>query len=326
VKLNLKSYIRNPQTPSWIIAIATAITVIILVGERLAWNVWYTVAVIGTPLLFALAGMLRLISFLLKGCMPRIPQISTLQKFIWNLLIKLGFIGLLAIVVLAGSLWTKKLMSPAIATIVMEKGNELACKTEDCIVHHIRENSEKATVALAETVTTRTRVYKDALRQAEDNNYIVFVRGYYESGPCWRGLYTLGLKANGQKDTILLKLNAEDGMTREGTQMILLTEKERGLVEDFISKNKTQDLFQLLCLMLDDASMMAELNRRSGFQIEYYERIRNSPSNEPPQGDEVIVSPFGSDFVATRKVCDLSLYDKIGIIGAYIDEIRRRSI
>ena len=234
--------------------------------------------------------------------------------------------------------------------VLKDEGNIIARKTEKCILEGVREGDEKVVITLIESEKGRETVYAKALSQAQDKGYIEFIDGRYRTANNWIEVpfaFTedktpsekklVLMPAEGERNLIadwrkvplpLKQANAflSDGQRRRlirdiGCYSVLLTEGERKVLRDVFGNYEEQDLYDLMHSVLNDANMVTELGKKQVYDADYYE-LRILREDDPVAEDEEIVRLSRSPVVLRKTTQHLTPYDKIGIIGGFIDELR----
>lgn len=187
---------------------------------------------------------------------------------------------------------------PAIlGKVVREEWDIIALEIEAAILKGIREGNEKVVATLADSQAVCKLVYREALERtcAGKCAYIDRSKGRYFFPENWK----------------------EDG------KPALLTADEEGIIQDCVATHENkEDLCELIYLVLNDERMITELARPGAYDVEYYEVDRVQDDNTTIAVDEK-AKVIGPVPVVTRKTQrHITPYEKIAIIGAYIDEKR----
>ncbi len=195
------------------------------------------------------------------------------------------------------ALFLDNLLPVIFGEIVKKEFSIIGQEIKKDILQDIREANEKAIVTLADSEVLHKVVYSDALEQANDKGYITLVSGFYMTSYNWRD-----------------------------QERRLLTMSERRLIEECFMKHGERDPYRLMHLVLSDDKMITELTRKEAYNVEIYlpSRVLNRSKGNmlfPKAYDKI--EPIGKYLVALKKhTIHLSPYDKIGIIGGYIGELR----
>ena len=278
------------------------------------------------------------------------PQVSmkTLKLIIKLIITPVGIV----IVTLAMSFLYTDNLSAALGKVLKEEGTIIAKATEQCILECIREDDEKVIITLVDSEAVRKVVYRDALDQAEDKRYIQFIDGRYQTPTNWIEVpYTLTEDKIGSEEKLRLTLTEDERKLFGGGEKVplllaelrqllpydqirqilkeidteksvLITEGERKVIEECFNKHKEKDdLYSLMYLVLSDANVITELKRKEVYDVGYYE-LREYRKGDRITGDEKIVKLLDSPILIKKTVRHLTPYDKLGIIGCYIDELR----
>lgn len=329
---------------SWLIAIATVVTLFIQLDERDSRINWSVVLIVG--------GAVLGIGWILKGKIyPKITSkvpviLAKCAGFIFKLLYKTAAVGIVA---LAISFFYTDHLPVALGKVLKEEGTIIAKATEQCILECVRENNEKVIITLVDSEEVRNLIYRDSLDQAKNNGYIEFIDRCYRTSNNWVEVpFTLtedkipGVKklvlilkderkvnGNGEKVSLLFdKVNKylsddQRSLLRKeiGYNSIFLTEDERRVINNCFEKYEGQDLYGLMYSVLNDPNMIEELRRRKAYDVEYY-TLQSLRKDGRIKEDEKIVNLSNSRVVIKKTTKHLTPYDKIGIIGCYIDELR----
>jgi hypothetical protein len=300
---------------------------------------------------FVLAGVLIIVivpAGILAKKIKKMPAfLIEIMKFTVKLLLTSVATGIVSLTI---AILYRDYVPTALCEVVKCEGTKIAQKTENSIMERIREFNEKVILALVESEVVRNRVYGNALDQAKNNNYIDFIDARYQTRKNWIALLCaltkdkngIGEKllltedektffGDGQQVTLLLaevlQRLAEDERRQilketPREKSILLTEDERKVIKDCFNKhNEKNDLYTLMHLVLSDATVIKELASKEAYDVEYYE-LGEYREACPIAADERIVRLSDSTVVIKRTVRHLSPYDKVGIIGCYISELR----
>ena len=346
MKLELKKW-ASSGVAQWVIAIVAVFAFFVKLDEIYSIfskiKLFVLAIVVGTIILVVILVLRKKIS----------PK--TLKK-------SAGFTGMVLlktaaamIVTLAASFFYSDNLSVVFGKVLDSEGAVIAREVEKCVLEGGREDHEKVMITLVDSETVRNKVYTDALKQAKTKKgYIDFICGRYHASFNWievpftlsedkigsekKLLLTLTvtederrIAGGGEKVLLLLaelKLHLPDNQIRQilkeidSEKSILLTEDERKAVEECFYKHKEkEDLYSLMYLVLSDPNVITKLERKEAYDVEYYE-LRKFGKGGRIEEDEKIVELSDSPVVIKKTSRHLSPYDKIGIIGCYIDRLR----
>jgi len=220
----------------------------------------------------------------------------------WITVVSTVTLALVAILLLfTGNLPTTAL----IRRIIRYENARIARESEKRIQRSVQESAEKIIqqiVGFRESPEeVRNQVYKDALKQAEEKGYIFKIKPeeqYYLTSHNWR----------------------------EEDRAVLLTENEISIIQAFVKKHSEKDLFSLMDSVLSDDKMNAERERKEAYDVEYYKPNRMLGNNILIEPDEKIETDRDVQYVTKKTILHLTPYDKIGIIGGYIGQIKLESV
>lgn len=324
--------------PEWVIAIAAVLTLFLKYSstELAAWAI---VGFIVLGIIWISKGKIYKIALKM-----RVPKISI--KWLGFTLRTSTLSLVLGIVALAISFFYTDHLPVALGKVLKEEGTIIAKATEQCILECVRENNEKVIITLVDSEEVRNVIYRDALDQAQakDKGYIEFIDGRYRTSYNWVEIpFTLIDDITPGEKKLVLRLKDERGekvslrsnkvqaylsdeqkiLLREeiGNNSILLTEDERNVIKDCLKKYKVQDLYSLMYSVLNDPNMLKELRRKKAYDVEYYE-FRLPEKDKPIAKGEKKVKLSNSDIIIKKTTEHLTPYEKISIIGCYIDELR----
>ncbi len=195
------------------------------------------------------------------------------------------------------ALFLDNLIPVIISEVIKKEFGIIGQEIKKDILQDIREANEKVVATLADSEVLRKVVYSDALEQANEKGYITLISEFYMTSYNW--------------------LDEERR---------LLTMSERRIIEECLLKHGEQDLYRLMYFVLTDDKMISELTSNKVYDVEIYlpSRLLNRSKENilfPKSYDKI--EPIGKYLVAYKKHnIHLTPYDKIGIIGGYIGELR----
>lgn len=296
----------------------------------------------------------------IKQIVSKVPEnLAKAAGFIFSLFTKIVVVG---IVSLGTSFVYTDYLSSALGKVIYRKGSQIAEKAENCIRECVRENDEKIILTLVDSEEVHNKICRDALEQAKRKTYIDFIDGRYQTRRDWIMLRCTLTGVNaGSGERLLLTLTelteeerriigdaeevlvlvaevlqhlqrAEGGRILEerrrllneleSGKSILLTEGEREAITDCFNKHEEKDdLYSLMYSVLSDPKVITELKREEAYDVKYYELRERRKGDRLKEGEE-IVRLFDSPVVIKKAVRHFTPYDKLGIIGCYIDELR----
>lgn len=186
-----------------------------------------------------------------------------------------------------------------LAEVVKEEGDIIALMTEAAICKDIQVNNEKIFATLADSQVVCKRVYQEALERTKTGRwaYVDKTDERYFLPENWK-----------EKD-----------------EPVLLTARERGIIQDYLDSTtheSKEDLCALIYFVLNDDKMITELAQPGAYNVKYYDVIRLHDNKTPLAAGEQI-KMFENIPVVTRETYQrITPFEKIAIIGAYIDEKR----
>lgn len=324
---------------TWVIAIAA---VLVFFPE----NVRIFLAVVAIVGVFIVCVVMIARKILPKSIKQRKFVKSAKGGFIFRLLTQIMVAGIFVSTI---SFLFSDNIPVVLGEVIKKQGTKIAKKTEECILECIRENNEKVMITLADSEEVRNVIYRDALFQAQDKNkggyiYIDSNDKRYRTSNNWIEIpFTLIDDITPGEKKLVLRLKDERGekvslrsnkvqaylsdeqkillSEKIGNNSILLTEDERNIIKDCLKKYKGQDLYSLMYSVLNDPNMLKELRRKKAYDVEYYE-FRLPGKDKPIAKGEKKVKLSNSYIIIEKTTKHLTPYEKISIIGCYIDELR----
>lgn len=340
--------------PAWVTATVGVLTLFLLIPEeRYSRIEWSAVATVGTIVFVVIMIFSKKIYPMIEKRHPKIKEgypriLAKGAGFIFSILTKTVVVG--AFLLAMSFLYTDYLPA-ALGKVLKSEGVIIAKETEQCILEGGREDHEKVIITLVDSEAIWNVVYRDALYQAGDKGYIQFIDGRYQTASNWVGVpFTLPEDRNSSEKRLILTLTEDERRVIGGgekirlrltevitllpedqrrqilkeidsLQRVLLTEEERKIIEECFNKDKGQELYSLMYLVLSDAKMTKVNKRKEVYDVEYYE-LQKLKKGDRIAEDERIVELSDSLLVIKEANRHLTPYDKIGIMGCYIDELR----
>lgn len=177
------------------------------------------------------------------------------------------------------ALFTEKLpITARIRNVITEVNSKLLKDTEKCVRDCVKEGADQVIVKLVifrqNPDLARSKVYREALEQANKSKYIFSFEGSY--------------------------ITAANYMEEEYR---LLSKSERYTIDKYfyeIKKSREEDSLSLIDMLLSDNAIARELS------------IDKSYDRKVGPEEDII--------------CHITPYDKIGIIGAYISELKWKAM
>ena len=326
-----------------IVALVGVLTFLLTLVKTYPMILWFLVAIV------LIIGLV-LVGILAKNKIQRIPLFQGIKNFILKLLLTSVGTGIVSLTILILYILYVDFLPTALCEVIKSEGATLAKYTKTCVLEGTRENDEKVILTLVDSEALCKRSYKDALNQAKKKGYIDFIRGRYQTSNDWimllctldkvgseerlRPIVTDNdrkMFGRGEKVPLLLaevnQLLPDNHMRPllkeiDSVKSVLIAEDEGEVIEKCFNKHKEKDdLYSLLYLVLSDPNVITKLERKGAYDVEYY-KLQEYREGVHIVEDEKIVKLLDYVVVIKKTVRHLTPYDKLGIIGCYIDELK----